>query len=389
MKKYIPLALFLMVLSLGGYAEEPRRFVEFGIDAGAGVANDLIGAEDLLKKQIEINLDDIRNEVKDGGLKLNVDAAGAVFFHFESKQLWGFGLSADAEGGVFANVPKQIFTILADGNKENHSVSGDFITAYGGVFADVEVDAHLTLFKKLKLGLAPALYVPIIYVPKSSIRYNLEAEDNLKFHTDGEIKVYSPFSFDSSEGNVLDGAGFDLSLYAEYDLFPLLDIGADITHIPVVPSTLKHEMRLSTDFEVDGSQLIKDGELDIPDDMIKTEYFEDASKTVMRPLRFDFYANIKPLSFLRIRPNIGFTVLTPSEEPYFNAGLDLRLNVARLLFFHLGTGYEETLWKHRAALAINLRVFELDIEAGLRSQEFIDSFQLHGFNLAVGVRFGY
>jgi hypothetical protein len=109
-------------------------------------------------------------------------------------------------------------------------------------------------------------------------------------------------------------------------------------------------------------------------------------------LRFDVYALYRPLlvDFFTIRPNIGFThVLGEGIPPYFNAGLEFRLNVLRILFFHLGTGYEEATWRHRLGFAVNLRVFELDLEAGLRSQDLDKSFNLQGASVKLGLRFGF
>jgi hypothetical protein len=409
-KRYAPLAAFLIALSAPAHAEQARRFFEIGVDAAAGFANNLLGAEDILKKNIVIDLNKFADVREDGfWINAGLDTAAFINVAFGEKVTGsckvnpgenGFGLSVGASGGVFANIPKSLLTFLGEGNINAHSPNGDFI-AYGGVFADAEVDVHFKIAKKLRIGIVPAMYVPIIYIPKSSIHYRLEAEDALKFNTSGEINVYSPFSLEDLSNiaidadSLLDAKGFDLSLNTSYDILSFLNIGADIIHIPLIPSHLKYQMNITGNIAVDGSELIAGGSLDIPnlDTVIQQNYASNASKSVMRPLRFDFYGRFhwgnKRFDWLSIRPNIGFTMLNPAEEFWFNAGLDLRLNLANILIFHIGTGYEETLWKHRAGFALNLRVFELDVEVGLQSQDFVKSFQLTGLQAGVGVRIGF
>ena len=151
-------------------------------------------------------------------------------------------------------------------------------------------------------------------------------------------------------------------------------------------------MRLySKKFAIDGSELLQNQTLEIPEFELEQEY-TTGSHRVFRPLRFDVYALYRPLlvDFFAIRPNIGFThVLAGGIPPYFNAGVEFRLNVLRILFFHLGTGYEEAIWRHRLGFALNLRIIELDLEGGLRSQDLDKSFNLQGASVKVGLRLGF
>ncbi|MDR3115299.1 MAG: hypothetical protein LBU25_07250 [Treponema sp.] len=391
MKKYIPLCLVLSsILSLHLYAEKPRRFVEFGLDVGVGLANNLTGLQDIMKKNIYLDLDSLSHSIKEGGVSLNTDIDSAVFFNFNLGEVWGFGISSGIEGGINGNIPKSIFTLITQGNIRQHVFEGD-LTVFGSLFVDTAVDVHAK-FGKLRVGIVPALYIPLIYIPKSTINYGLESEENVHAWAESDIRVYSPFSLeDPDPAASMQSLGFDLSLQGEYALLPILDVGGTLSHIPLGGAVLKHQMRIySEKFEIDESNLLQNT-LTIPEFELKQEY-TTGSYRVFRPLRFDVYALYRPLvvDFFAIRPNIGFThVFGAGILPYFNAGLELRLNVFRVLFFHLGTGYEEAIWRHRLGFALNLRVFELDLEAGLRSQDLDKSFNLQGAGVKVGLRLGF
>jgi hypothetical protein len=365
--------------------------VEFGLDAGVGLANNLTGVRDIMKKNIYLDLNSLSHSIKQGGVNLNTDIDTAVFFNFNMGEIWGFGISGGVEGAINGNIPKSIFTLITEGNINQHVLEGD-LTVFGSIFADAAIDVHAK-FGKLRVGIVPALYVPLIYIPKSTINYGLDSEERLYAWAESDIKVYSPFSLEDLDPSVvMQGSGFDLSLQGEYALLSMLDVGGTLSHIPLGGAVLHHQMRIySEKIEINGDTLLTDQNLNIPEFELKQEY-TTGSYRVFRPLRFDVYALWRPLrvDFFTIRPNIGFThVLGEGIPPYFNAGLELRLNVLRVLFFHLGTGYEESLWKHRLGFALNLRIFELDLEAGLRSQDLDKSFNLQGASVKVGLRFGF
>jgi hypothetical protein len=260
----------------------------------------------------------------------------------------------------------------------------------------VGLKARVKLFEKLKISIAPAFYVPVIYIPKSVISY--EVDSNLKFNMVGKFDIYSAFSFDNkvpfNTASFFSQGGVDVSLGAEYALFPVLDVGTTIRHIPLVPADLKNHLYFSPQFGINGND-IKDWRLSIsvPDGDV-TSIYDTVSYRVLRPLRFDFYGLFKPLKtdLFVLRPNIGFTVLNQmnlSGKANFNWGIEARLNLKDLFRVSLGTGYEETLWKHRLGLALNLRAFELTLEAGLQSQRFLNSFMLNGATAGVGISFGW
>jgi hypothetical protein len=112
---------------------------------------------------------------------------------------------------------------------------------------------------------------------------------------------------------------------------------------------------------------------------------------IYRPLRFDFYNIFRPFKsdILSIRPNIGFTTLTASEKVYFNMGNRVTLDLARIFAVYFDSGLEEGLWRHKLGFELNLRVFELDFEAAMRSQNYLTSWMAAGVSARLGISLGF
>ena len=236
----------------------------------------------------------------------------------------------------------------------------------------------------------PAVFTPLVFVPKSGINYHLDTGDGVTLTTSGEISIYSPLR---ENGEIR--YGVDLAAFGSFALFPFLDVGGSLTHIPVAPPTLRNRVRLTMDEKTigaSGQDLINgEGFDDWDTDIDFTEEYDISSVRVFRPIRFDTYARFKPFSTetFVLTPNVGFTIDINNDERFFNAGLELRLNLANIFIPYLASGLDEGLWKHRFGFAFNLRVFELDLEASLQSQGFRDSFQMKGFGFGLGIRFGW
>ena len=372
-----------------------REKVEFGIDVGAGFDNDFIGMADFFQENIVIDLNKVDDLLGDDGLNLNLDIDGGLFFNVMniaiSGGIWEFGFFSGADGNIHGNIPQSLFTLISEGNKEHNSFSG-MISASGGIYANVGLRASAK-YEKLRVGIRPTLYTPLVFIPKSGITYHLDTEEDISLRTTGEINIYNPIDEDGQFGLQF---GFDMSLEGEYELFPFLDVGGTFSRIPIAPAKVENLMKLTMsnlDFDISGEDLLNGEGMNLPDfdklDFTSTP--ETAPYNVLRPLRFDVYARYKPFytEFLVVKPNIGFSVDINEKEGYFNAGLEGQLNLKDLFLLHLGTGYEEAAWKHRLGFILNLRAFELGLEAALRSSDFVGSFGAKGLAFNLGMRFGW
>jgi hypothetical protein len=379
-----------------------RRNFEMGFDLGVGFANDLLGAKDIFKETIEMK--DFSSKVTENGWNISLEPDFDFFFNITPGRYWGGGLLVGVDGGINANIPKSLFELLSEGNADEHDNEGDFSVS-GAIFAAIEVEVHgrLKSFDRLKFGLTPGVFYPLAYIPKASVAYGLNTGGGLHVFTRGNIDVYTPFSLDTLEdpvGSVFSSGGFDISLAGEYALFVAqkwgsLAVGGSLEHIPFVPATLKNKMTVDMNKEdiintdnlldilIDGGDLYDIGG-------IGDTSYSSADLKVMRPMRVDFYAVYQPFTtdWLTVTPNLGFTVLT-AGDPSFNWGLNSQVNFRHMIEFHIGTGWDELVWDHHAGLVFNFRAFELDIDASLRSQDFVKSFQLNGLSAKLGLRWGW
>ena len=374
-----------------------REKVEFGYDIGAGLDNDFIGLADIFKKNIVIDLDKAEGQLGNDGLNLNLAVDGGLFVNAMNITIkggiWDFGFFSGAGGDIYVNVPQSLFTLISRGNINQRSFTG-MINVSGGIFANAGLRASAK-YGKLRVGVRPALYTPLVFIPKSGITFDLKSEEDISLTTTGEIKVYYPVG----ENGEFTGLqfGFDMSLEGEYELFSFLDVGGSFSSIPVAPAKVKNGMLLSmTDknFEIKGDNFLE-GNVDIPD-FGNLEFIKDydvPSYNVLRPLRFDAYARYKAFKTYMltviVKPNVGFSVDINNKQGYFNAGAEGQLNIRDIFLIHLGTGYEDAIWKHRLGFALNFRAFELDMEAAIRSSSFTGSFKAQGFGLNLGMRFGW
>jgi hypothetical protein len=90
-----------------------------------------------------------------------------------------------------------------------------------------------------------------------------------------------------------------------------------------------------------------------------------------------------------VKPHIGFTTNTPSGNTYFNIGLELELNINRTFFLTVRSGCDDGIWRHGAALGVNLRVIHLTIETALASQNYLASWSGKGISIGTGIHVGF
>jgi len=423
MKKLFTI-LFSIALILPLYSQDEagkkesnfsRQYFEIGFDAGVWLDNGLTPFSDILRKKVEIDLQKLAQGITDNGAGVNFGLSSHFFVNVKditlASGLWDFGFTVGIDGGVGMNIPKSLLTLIANGNSMQHDTKGE-ISATGGIFTEYGLKGsakYQVLGRTLYVGIKPAIYVPAVYIPSSSgISYRLYTEkddgtgtntkkEGLFLDTGGGINVYTPTSLEKTDASrfFFGPGGFDLSLEGEYALFPFLDIGVNVTHIPFAAATLTNLMKLKL-LDKDGNDFnfeLSGTDLTTPDLDFEPVYYNNVKKPVHRPLQFDFYACYLPLKseLLVIRPNIGFTVNVNKgdEKGYFNAGLEIQTYLINIFTVYIGSGYKEEVWRQKAGLGINLRAFELDIEAALRDPTFDGCFKGRCLDFNIGLTFGW
>ena len=377
-----------------------RQHFEFGIDAGVGIGNDLVGINDIFRDEVILDLNNLGIGEDGFNLYFNVGPFVGAFFNLKNLRIaggrWDIGFFAGGDGSIRANIPESIFKLISEGNRNNQYVTG-MIGASGAIHAQAGMKMSAR-YNRLRLGFTPSLFAPLIYIPSSGFNYVFDTTDGIRLGADGEISVYCPFIGDDDYTFSSDKLkyGFDISMFAEFSLFSFLELGGSVTNLPISPAILDHRMKLtvslSDDFKVTGQDLMDGKGMDFPDVDFDYVYDDPVEKKVYRPLRFDVYARFKPFGgseLLVLRPNLGFTVDVSEKEGYYNMGLEARLNLGNVLIPYVSVNREEGLYKNRFGLIFNLRIFELGVEAAMQSQELAGSFKAKGLDLNAGIRFGF
>jgi hypothetical protein len=375
-----------------GLETEGRTF-EFGFNANVGFANDFLSARDIFQETFVLDLDQLMN-----GFMMNLGfGATPLYFNHNNKNGWGFGLSINTEAvGIFSLSGKLLSFNEAVNDKSEIS---------GAVFADIAPSGYFHL-QKLKIKIKPALYVPVAYA-KSDISYTFNNTTNGTVLNIGyEMSVFTAFSTGDSAGfNLTTRPGVDLSIGAEYPLSDALgisnkiffldfDLGLDLINIPLLPSAMHNYMKIDGSIGSDEPiNFFGDDGLDM-DSFFSTDNdtkYGEKEQTVLRPFKMFAWANWRPLGIrlFTVTPTFGFAVDPLYIKPFsLEGGIKARLDLFNFFIAAAGIGYYDRLWKNSIDLAFNLRVFELNIGADLRSQKFTKSLSGGGFGLSIGLKFG-
>jgi hypothetical protein len=272
------------------------------------------------------------------------------------------------------------------------------MSAGASAFTELGMGISKTLLgDRLWLRAAPSLYFTLLYMKHSSVTmqgYNESKKFGLQ--AIGSMDLYSAWDLKNGAVNPFASAGLDITLEGCYALWPVLDLGLSVSHIPIIPSTLTHRMTVDVEgltMFFDTSNPVKSAlEFHVPDLDGMIEPDDSDNKTVMRPVRFDFYGLVKPFKspVLIVQPNIGATVNSAfSDTAFFNWGLTLRYHAPRIFSAFIGSGLTEGVWAQRAGIALDFRVFEFGLSAALAGATFAESWSANGLIAGVGFKFGF
>jgi hypothetical protein len=384
--------------------EMPSRFYEMGIDAEFGAANSYLTIGEFFNsaKTLKIDFDRL------GSREFNMDLIGRGNFFLNARlrgEFWeGVGLFAGLDTVGFFSIPAEAMKYLFhDGDLSDLKGS---LEMGGSVFADMGIK---TLFKagKFRFAVNPALYMSLFYLKESDITFQINGIAPLGGYLSANAAVYMAVpggdDYDSSigAGGVFISApkGFDISLDVAYDLFPFMELGGYISHIPLYPAFMQYGAKINKTYilnenDLDMNELLDGGFGDIispgpsADDL---EFFSDAHKAVFRPLRFSAYSLFSPFErdWLALKPWIGFSVLTVYDSACFNFGLDVRSKVVNMLNLCYAFSYMEKVWQNKLTVGVNFRVLELMAGIGLRSQDFVGVWTAKGIYTSLGLRLGF
>jgi len=335
--------------------------------------------------------------------------------NFNWKDKWGFGLDI---GHIYATGNLQLSENLLSFKETNE----DKLGAGMAVFADVGIPVFFH-YKDLKIKIRPSVFLPVVYTePNITYSYRqvidpITGDSGMRFQANYDIRVYSMVDmrgfgdndFDAMGRNLRDNAwdiaknnlGYDISLGLEYPLCNWLDLGVDITNIPLVMANLNHYMGIDGEVYVDTSKIdiaslvngnaSPEDAFGYPEDM-EIKYNNDGSVKIYRPFTMLFFAKCRPFGspVFSLIPSLGFS-LNPlyTQLGSIEGGLSMRLDLANIFITTIGVNYNDRKWKDSLDFALNLRAFELDFGVSFQSPDFVKSFKAAGLGVNVGMKFGW
>ncbi len=392
-KKIFVIAVITMLAVSSAFANFfSKRFFEVKVGTDVGFSNSLFTANELLKKNLVIDLPKLAAECPSTGFTVvsQVDPSLSLNINIAAFSL-GIKSGVDVYGKV--NMDKGFFEFLGDGNELDEPL--DF-----GIKSDMDIFAYSELNVGLKMGkymlyASPAVFLPVVSVRESGGVLTLRNDSDGSIHMamNMDMNVYSSFSVVDNKGNVnmgMDsvseimnsGYGFDIGALMRIPIFSSLTLDAE-ARIPLIPGQLKKRTSYTASYSYDIKSIMEfgDAESNMQEPSFNDE--ESVSLSVNRPLKAALYLNKELLgSFLSVRAGGGLGIQRPFSDSYFiypEYYLGICMNLVDILKFSASTAYKDQVFIHQLGTTVNIRFLQIDLGASLQSADFIKSCQGAGF----------
>ena len=432
--KKIALSFVLFISLIGAsFAENffAHRFFEIKVDVPVNVSNNLVALKDVLQETAIIDLREIANNVSLDGAAIKANAFPTFGLKLDIPRGLILGLSVGAQADVGVGLSKDLFEFLGKGNVD---MGNDFEMSASNTYADVFATATLNggwNFKKSKLEISATAFSSIAHfdATDTTARIYMDNENNTTgFEANVSAKGYTAVNTeDMSNVNAIlssinGNMGFDLGAKYQRDLFRFLSVGASI-QMPLVPSRLnigytvdynyKKEFNLDQMIGKEGSssgesgsstEVPKEEESDEDDDsflgkpvVLETPY------AIHRPLKLGISADFHPFgTLLSTSGYLGIAVRHPfasainkangganETQFYVDYSIAGRLSLWNVLSLSLSHSYMDQIFKNELAVALNIRLVEVDAGVSFQSPTFTQSFTGSGIGAFVTVCVGF
>ncbi len=411
MKKLLPTVALFLILASSWAADAPRRFFETGFDLGVAASNNYIGLTDFFQETLVIDLDQIAADLSKPGFRLSGGADASWLMNLNLGKTLQMGVFFGLQGTTYGNVPGSLFELIAEGNTLDKAYTGDFLM-WGDL--NVELGAHVgtripTPVGPITVDFKPVYYMPLIHIedPKTTYLFETRSDGTVVASLNATVPIYSVVSLEGIDSgidtnevisNLFSSGGLDLSVTGEYQLFPVLAVGASLKQIPIVPARLSNRALMTATYSVetqsvlDGISLGEEEEGEEETEMFTTTEesdftYDSSNVSFVRPFKIGLHAGYTPFGkLLTVTPSLGLGVY---NSVFMECGLEGKLNLANILILSLGTQYEDLAWSQQLRMIFNLRVLELNLFVGAQSPSFLKSFTGAGLGAGLGVRMGF
>ena len=433
--KKILLSLVLFTSLIGAsFAESffAHRFFEIKVDVPVNVSNNLVSLTDIFKETAIIDLPQIADNVAFNGASIKANASPSIGIKLDIPKGLIFGFSVGAQADVGAGLSKDLFEFLGHGNV---GMGNEFemkaSNTYADLFATLTLDGGWNT-KKSRTEVSLTAFSAIAHFDASNTgaRIFLNDEDNTAgFEANVDAKAYTITTTEqlSQTENLLSSIkgnlGFDITGNYQRDLFRFLTVGAK-ARIPLVPSRLnvgynvKYNMNQEFSFD---SFLGKDDEeetapesTEVPKQEEEEEEEDDGilgkptmlttPYSIHRPMKIGVSADFHPFGTLLTTSGylgLGFrhpfsavinkvtTNGLDETQFYVDYSIAGRLSLWNILSLSLSHSYMDEIFKNEMAVALNIRLVEVDAGVSFQSPSFTKSFTGAGVGAFVTVCVGF
>lgn len=382
----------------------PRRIFEIGFDANFGISNNYFATADILKKELEIDLRKIADEIDTKGLSFDFIFSSDFFMNLNLKNGVSVGLSSGIESSGNGLVSKEVFEFLGYGNDLNETISVDG-NVDASVFAYTKTDVTFFI-KNFRVNFGPAVFFPLVHVETSKFDSNflnssngaIQAEVVATYKINSCMPLESFFENEYSDlfnlNNMDFTMGFDLSGSVEHQIFETL-MGRAYMRLPIVPGSMGNAVSSTLEMRYGADDLF---------DMIKNDddnlHFDSGEKTyskekywISRPFRTGAEIAWRPFGkCVKFGALLGFGVKYPwtgEAKGYIEYEGSFEASLFNILGVNLSTAYMSEIFIHQAGFMLNCRVLEFDFGVSAQGANLEKSFKGSGFGAYSGIRIGW
>ncbi len=421
-KLIITCALFASLIS-AAFAENifSHRFFEIKVDVPVAVSNNFIGITDIFKEKVVIDLPKIADSMGKSGACINADVAPSLSIGIDIPKGLILGVNIGAEASAGIGISKDIFDFIGHGNAGKDSVTAQLSNTYADLFAFTTLNAGWN-GKKLRVNGNASAFWALAHMEANDTYvkiYDNEERDVIGVEAQLDGKLYTTVDptkeisdiqalLNETKANL----GFDVGADVSYKLFRFLDVGGR-ARIPLAPSHLtklsvvnyKYEKEInlmdmftsSEDEEGDSSSAAAAGEGEEgTKDLIGEPVTLSKPYAIHRPMKLGVSANFHPFgTLLSTNGYLGLGIRHPFAkdkdeiQTYVEYEVGGRLSLWNILSVQASHSCYDEIFKNQVAVALNIRLVEVDAGVSFQSASFAKSFTGAGLGAFVTVCVGF
>lgn len=394
MKKIITVICLGLLVSFSAFSNNffSKRFFEVQTNIPAGISNNVFTLDEILTKNLVIDLRKIAKSVPQEGVIFTTTANPSISYNLNLDS-FNAGVSFGIDVSERFIISKDLFDFFGYGNEIGEELEIAFKN-YTDVYFYINAKAKMYM-KDFDLMIMPTLFVPLFSSSGTAGSFSaLNDEDgNLLIKLKSDLSYYSNIQLEgpmSGLNELFRTSGVDLSGEVGFPLNDMADLRI-AGRVPVVPGKLNNQsfvyMETTIDTKVTG---LADADVQTSNMAVVTT---ESTYYVNRPLKADAYIDISPMgSFIDFTVGLGAGIYHPfsadiSVYPEYYLGVELSL--ADILKAYASTEYTDQVYKHQFGAGFNLRLLELDAGVSFQSASFTKSFAGSGMGGFVTISAGF